>query len=196
MDCYRLRLLLWFELNYQVFSKPRLYILINMSFSVSFELKLSHNTYSWINADEAGVWIQRCSRESIAPCPSGISSSCLHLKVLDILSLLSMLQIYERFDADSMTQADDARLEYFTKKVVLIICLVTSFSWIKYLIFFFVVFLLNESLLILFFFLFRYSRRSKILFRYSLHSEAVCHTKKNRMNNNTVARNKNLVAIT
>lgn len=63
-----------------------------------------------------------------------------------------MLQIYERFDADSMTQADDARLEYFTKKVVLIICLVTSFSWIKYLIFFFVVFLLNESLLILFFF--------------------------------------------
>lgn len=28
-----------------------------------------------------------------------------------------MLQIYEKFDADSVKQADHARLEYFTKKV-------------------------------------------------------------------------------
>ncbi|KAI6680866.1 hypothetical protein NL676_034747, partial [Syzygium grande] len=31
--------------------------------------------------------------------------------------LIQARQIYERFNADSIAEADDARLEYFTKKV-------------------------------------------------------------------------------
>lgn len=36
-----------------------------------------------------------------------------------ILCSSSSLQIYERFDADSVVDSDDARFEYFTKKVCL-----------------------------------------------------------------------------
>ncbi|CAN6902540.1 unnamed protein product [Brassica oleracea] len=45
-----------------------------------------------------------------------IKLACEYKGVLEKV-LLPVRQIYERFDADSMTQADNARLEYFTKKI-------------------------------------------------------------------------------
>lgn len=45
-----------------------------------------------------------------------VKLACEYKGVLEKV-LLPVRQIYERFDADSMTQADDARLEYFTKKI-------------------------------------------------------------------------------
>ncbi|KAJ0247889.1 U3 small nucleolar RNA-associated protein [Hirschfeldia incana] len=42
--------------------------------------------------------------------------ACEYKGVLEKV-LLPVRQIYERFDAESMTQADDARLEYFIKKI-------------------------------------------------------------------------------
>lgn len=45
-----------------------------------------------------------------------IKLACEYKGVLEKV-LLPVRQIYERFDAESMTQADDARLEYFTKKI-------------------------------------------------------------------------------
>ncbi|KAG5390794.1 hypothetical protein IGI04_032335 [Brassica rapa subsp. trilocularis] len=45
-----------------------------------------------------------------------VKLACEYKGVLEKV-LLPVRQIYERFDADSMTQADNARLEYFTKKI-------------------------------------------------------------------------------
>nr|VDD56218.1 unnamed protein product [Brassica oleracea] len=75
---------------------------------------------SYLTPEMNGLFNRQClnykGKVGIRFHASPIKLACEYKGVLEKV-LLPVRQIYERFDADSMTQADNARLEYFTKKI-------------------------------------------------------------------------------
>ncbi|KAF2620520.1 hypothetical protein F2Q68_00040832 [Brassica cretica] len=80
----------------------------------------SYLTPEYLISEMNGLFNRQClnykGKVGIRFHASPIKLACEYKGVLEKV-LLPVRQIYERFDADSMTQADNARLEYFTKKI-------------------------------------------------------------------------------